>query len=184
MALCCCSLAGTKACLTCSNNNTLQDCGSSAFTQFYIKPYAGTRTIDTSTIVTEEDVKKIIKEELGKVAALLETNDEKKEGLSFGQAFEQVLKGKGMRLPSWKPDVIIKAQFPDKNSKMTHPYLYDESRYGKVPWRETFPELFSKEWMVVDPLNTQFKRLPGSFSNASTNTVVHNGDFPNTTYTN
>jgi len=69
--------------------------------------------------------------------------------MNFGDAFEEVKKGKGMRLPHWLPDVTIKAQYPDENSKMTAPYLYVDSRFGRVPWRETMIELFSEEWTVV-----------------------------------
>jgi len=69
--------------------------------------------------------------------------------MNFGEAFEQVKKGKAMRLFQWSPEVRIKAQFPDKNSKMTAPYLYVESRFGMVPWKETMIELFSKDWEVV-----------------------------------
>ena len=58
--------------------------------------------------------------------------------MNFGKAFEEVKKGKAMRLPQWSKDVMIKAQFPDENSKMTAPYLYVESRYSRVPWKETF----------------------------------------------
>lgn len=70
--------------------------------------------------------------------------------MNFGQAFEEVKKGKGMRLPSWQEDVVIKAQYPDKHSKMTAPYLYVESRFGRVPWKETMIELFSEKWEVVE----------------------------------
>lgn len=70
--------------------------------------------------------------------------------MTFGQAFEEVKRGKGMRLPQWKEDVVIRAQHPDAHSKMTAPYLYVESRFGKVPWKETMIELFSEEWLVVD----------------------------------
>ena len=69
--------------------------------------------------------------------------------MNFGKAFEEVKKGKAMRLPQWSKDVVIKAQFPDKNSKMTAPYLYVESRYGRGPWKETVIELFSEEWEVI-----------------------------------
>ena len=68
--------------------------------------------------------------------------------MNFGQAFEAVKKGKSMYLPSWLKDVRIKAQFPDKHSKMTAPYLYVESRFGKVPWKETMIELFSEDWEI------------------------------------
>lgn len=68
----------------------------------------------------------------------------------FGEAFEQVKKGRGMCLPQWSPDVVIRAQYPDEHSKMTAPYLYVESRFGRVPWKETMIELFSDKWEVVE----------------------------------
>lgn len=74
------------------------------------------------------------------------------ENLGFGYAFETI-KGSvqelGMRLPQWSEDVVIKIQFPEVYSKMTAPYLYVESRFGCVPWKETMIELFSEEWQVV-----------------------------------
>ena len=70
--------------------------------------------------------------------------------MNFGQAFEEVKKDKGMRLPQWSEDVVIKAQFPDEHSKMTAPYLYVESRFGRVPWKETNIELFAENWEVTD----------------------------------
>ncbi|ASN71456.1 Thoeris anti-defense Tad2 family protein [Bacillus toyonensis] len=69
--------------------------------------------------------------------------------MNFGQAFEEVKKGKGMRLSQWSKDVVIRAQFPDEHSKMTAPYLYVESRFGRVPWKETNIELFAENWEVV-----------------------------------
>ncbi|GHU59224.1 hypothetical protein AGMMS49975_26560 [Clostridia bacterium] len=69
--------------------------------------------------------------------------------MTFGEAFEQVKAGKAMRLPQWSEDVLIKSQYPDAYSKMTAPYLYVESRYGRVPWKETMIELFSEDWEVV-----------------------------------
>lgn len=69
---------------------------------------------------------------------------------NFGDALEQAKKGKGMRLPHWSSDVVIRVQYPDEHSKMTAPYLYVESRFGKVPWKETMIELFSENWEIVD----------------------------------
>lgn len=69
--------------------------------------------------------------------------------MNFGEAFEAVKQGKGMRLPKWAPDVVIRAQYPDEHSKMTAPYLYVESRFGRVPWKETMIELFAEDWEVV-----------------------------------
>ncbi|MGX5634265.1 Thoeris anti-defense Tad2 family protein [Bacillus thuringiensis] len=70
--------------------------------------------------------------------------------MNFGQAFEEVKKDKGMRLPQWSNDVVIRAQFPDEHSKMTAPYLYVESCFGRVPWKETNIELFAENWEVVE----------------------------------
>lgn len=70
--------------------------------------------------------------------------------MNFGKAFEEVKQGKGMRLPQWSKDVVIKAQLPDEHSKMTAPYLYVESRFGRVPWKETNIELFAENWEVVE----------------------------------
>lgn len=74
------------------------------------------------------------------------------ENLGFGEAFETIkgsVKELGMRLPSWSEDVVIGIQYPDEHSKMTAPYLYVQSRFGKVPWKETMIELFSEKWQVV-----------------------------------
>ncbi|MBJ8006269.1 Thoeris anti-defense Tad2 family protein [Bacillus cereus] len=71
--------------------------------------------------------------------------------MEFEQALALVKQAQmGMRLPNWQPDVVVRAQFPDENSKMTHPYLYVESRYGKVPWINTVPEMFNENWEVVE----------------------------------
>ena len=85
-------------------------------------------------------------------------------GKNFGEALEAVKKGKGMRLPSWKTDVVIRCCFPRKEiynvtkdgesgcytPPMTAPYLYVESRFGRVPWKETMIELFAENWEVVE----------------------------------
>ena len=58
------------------------------------------------------------------------------------------------RLPSWSNDVYISIQFPDENSKMTAPYLYVTSRYGRVPWNATMIEQLSDEWIIDENLIT------------------------------
>lgn len=71
--------------------------------------------------------------------------------LPFAYALYAVQTGKavGMRLPNWLEDVVIKLQTPHENSDMTHPYLYAESRFGCVPWKETVVEMFSQNWQLV-----------------------------------
>lgn len=77
--------------------------------------------------------------------------------MKFGIALTLLQEGacEGIRLPQWKEDVVIKLQSPDENSKMTHPYLYVESRFGCVPWKETVVEMFSDKWELVNPINTK-----------------------------
>jgi len=122
--------------------------------------------------------------------------------MNFGKALEEVKKGKGMRLPQWKEDVVIRmwkpsieietvaeavhnawweekkkqgvTEHPDMISYshlseevkeydrvtvraiiestncMTVSYLYVESRFGRVPWKETMIELLSEDWEVVE----------------------------------
>ncbi len=70
--------------------------------------------------------------------------------VNFGKALEAVKAGMGMRLTQWSADVVIRAQWPDENSKMTAPYLYVDSRFGKVPWKETMIELFAENWEIVN----------------------------------
>lgn len=86
--------------------------------------------------------------------------------LTFGQAIDMLRAlasdtgsgdNYGMRLPNWKEDVVIYIQLPDKDSKMTAPYLYVESRFGRVPWKETNIELFSEDWTVVERVVTKTK---------------------------
>lgn len=91
-------------------------------------------------------------------AAPLMSNN-KQVGLSFSQAFELIREhcGAYMRLPHWKEDVKIKVCHPYHGSTMTAPYLFVESRYGKVPWKETMIELFSREWEVYLPMCGQSK---------------------------
>lgn len=69
--------------------------------------------------------------------------------MKFTEAFEFLQnKGGAIRLPKWSEDVIIRLQRSDENSENTHPYLYVESRFGRVPWMPTVPELFSEDWEI------------------------------------
>ena len=74
--------------------------------------------------------------------------------MTFGKAFElvsadRIITKLAMRLPQWGEDVFVRAQRPDAGSKMTAPYLYVTSRFGKVPWIATNIELFSTDWQVI-----------------------------------
>ena len=64
-------------------------------------------------------------------------------------AKEQNNNPKGFRLPNWQPDVIIRVQKPDENSKMTEPYFYVDSIHGRFPWIPNMIEMFSNKWELV-----------------------------------
>ena len=86
------------------------------------------------------------------IQAVSESDFKSNKGLMFAEALKLITDPNKsdmiMRLPNWQPDVFIKTQWPDKNSKMTHPYLYVTSRFGCVPWKETVPEMFKCSWEV------------------------------------
>lgn len=68
----------------------------------------------------------------------------------FDEAMKYLKRGISVRRKAWQPDVKICTQFPDEHSKMTAPYLYVESRFGRVPWKETMIEMFEEDWMFAD----------------------------------
>lgn len=69
--------------------------------------------------------------------------------MNFGQAVEAAKAGKSFKLPHWGADVTIQLQRPDEHSKMTHPYLYVQSRHGLVPWEPTMVEMLSENWIIL-----------------------------------
>lgn len=76
-------------------------------------------------------------------------NEVTDKALSFGCALEAMRSGLSVRLPHWQPDVRIMLQVPDEGSKMTHAYLYVQSRFGRVPWMPTQVELLSMQWKLA-----------------------------------
>ena len=71
--------------------------------------------------------------------------------MTFGQAIEALKAGKKVSRKGWNgKGMYIQLQVPDEHSKMTSPYLYVESRFGCVPWKETFVEMFNNSWEVVE----------------------------------
>lgn len=93
--------------------------------------------------------------------------------MKFGIALTMLQDGlcEGIRLPKWDDSVVIKMQTPDANSKMTHPYLYVESRYGCVPWKETMVELFAENWELVNPVDTTNVEVEDSLKELSSKII-------------
>ena len=77
--------------------------------------------------------------------------------MTFSEAFTVIREdgAKAMRLPKWNNDVRVKVQNLDGTLCNTHPYLYVESRFGRVPWIPNYVELFAKEWEVTIRIMTE-----------------------------
>jgi hypothetical protein len=93
--------------------------------------------------------------------------------LSFGRAFDLLRNNTdkdpsrkfGIRLPSWKEDVVVRIQVPTSLSYMTAPYLYVDSRFGRVPWKETMIELFATNWQFVEITKEDTKEKKTEYPN-------------------
>lgn len=68
--------------------------------------------------------------------------------MKFGEALEQVRKGKGMRLPHWQEGVFVIAIFPEEGYKIMRPALVKFPSFHF--WSEEVYELLDENWEVVD----------------------------------
>lgn len=69
----------------------------------------------------------------------------------FGAALALLKIGKTMARKGWNgKGQWVKAQFPDKNSKMQLPYLYLHNAQDQlVPWVPSTGDLFATDWVEV-----------------------------------
>lgn len=73
-----------------------------------------------------------------------------REGGTFGVALQAMKCGKGARRKVFIGDTVLRAQFPDEHSKMSHPYIYAESIVGRVPYALQHADLLAEDWEIVD----------------------------------
>jgi len=74
---------------------------------------------------------------------------------SFSDALIKVKIGYKIQRKGWNgKDLWVHAQFPDKNSKMTHPYLYieyskDHPLYpgARIPWLASQTDIMADDWV-------------------------------------
>ena len=80
---------------------------------------------------------------------------------SFSTALEYLKQGGCVTRFGWNnPNIIVKAQFPDANSKMSKPYLYMEKLViqGEVQKLESFPlelsceSIFAEDWIECNQI--------------------------------
>lgn len=73
--------------------------------------------------------------------------------MDFSQALERLKRGLPVARKGWNgKGLLVKAQFPDDNSKMGNPYLYiDATKLGGTlnPWVPSQTDLFAEDWGVV-----------------------------------
>ena len=81
--------------------------------------------------------------------------------MDFGQALTELKNGNRVRRKGWNGDGIFLAlQVPDKNSKMTQPYIYIDTLglktnnpnapKGRVPWLASQTDMLAEDWEVIN----------------------------------
>ena len=81
--------------------------------------------------------------------------------MDFGQALIELKNGNRVKRKGWNGDGIFLAlQVPDKNSKMTQPYIYIDTLglktnnpnapKGRVPWLASQTDMLAEDWEVIN----------------------------------
>lgn len=75
--------------------------------------------------------------------------------MDFSQALEMVKSGSAIQRTGWNgKGLLVKAQFPDTNSKMTLPYLYIEYPNGtRCPWLASQTDIMASDWLKLETMN-------------------------------
>jgi|GEM_PF-2323324 len=70
----------------------------------------------------------------------------------FGEALTLLELGKKLARTGWNgKGLYIELQTPDKNSKMTRPYIYMKTAQGDlVPWVASQTDMLEKDWIEVE----------------------------------
>ena len=77
----------------------------------------------------------------------------------FGEAIEALKQGNSVRRSGWNGNgIFIKLQLPDKDSKMTSPYIYIDTTglettnidapRSLVPWLASQTDMLANDWVV------------------------------------
>lgn len=73
------------------------------------------------------------------------------EKQDFGWALMQLRGGFGVKREGWSgKGMWLKLQVPDKNSKMTLPYIYMSTTWGDlVPWLPSQTDVLADDWLIM-----------------------------------
>ena len=80
--------------------------------------------------------------------------------MNFGQAIEHMKTGKRLVRKGWNgKGIFVAIQFPDEESKMTHPYVYIDTTglqtnnpnapKNLVPWLASQTDMLSEDWELA-----------------------------------
>ena len=80
--------------------------------------------------------------------------------MDFGKAIESLKEGKKVRRKGWNGNgIFIELQVPDKDSKMTHPYIFidttnlqtnnPDAPKNRVPWLASQTDILANDWEVI-----------------------------------
>lgn len=76
----------------------------------------------------------------------------------FSAALHAVKEGHAIQRKGWNGSgLVVKAQFPDENSKMTLPYLYIEypenaktTPGARCPWLASQTDIMAEDWKIIE----------------------------------
>lgn len=80
--------------------------------------------------------------------------------MNFGEALEQLKLGAKVARKGWNgKGIFIEIQVPDKNSKMTSPYIFIDTTglqtenidapKSRVPWLASQTDMLAEDWVIV-----------------------------------
>ncbi|MGJ0848323.1 DUF2829 domain-containing protein [Tissierella praeacuta] len=81
--------------------------------------------------------------------------------MNFGEVLEKLKKGERVARRGWNgKGIFLELQNPDKNSKMTQPYIYIDTLgldttnpnapKGRLPWLASQTDMLVEDWEVVE----------------------------------
>lgn len=98
---------------------------------------------------------------LGVLKMFLKKHIKTSGNLSFGDAIIYLKQGKKLARSGWNgKGIFIELQVPDKNSKMTHPYIFidttglettnEKAPKSRVPWLASQTDMLSDDWCILE----------------------------------
>ena len=68
--------------------------------------------------------------------------------MTYGKAFDAMVKGHTVRLPSWPPGLTLHLQ--PTTEIVSRPYFYMVNSFGRTKVHEEVMDYMSKDWEIAD----------------------------------